>query len=63
MALLDSKVEKTGVFSAGRALLTDKTLRTDRWWLQPLMTFSVLILLLFMQPLELLKIRITLPNH
>ena len=44
MALLDSKVEKTGVFSAGRALLTDKTLRTDRWWLQPLMTFSVLIL-------------------
>ena len=44
MALLDSKVEKTGVFSAGRALLTDKTLRTDRWWLQPLITFTVLIL-------------------
>ena len=43
MALLDSKVDKTGVFSAGRALLTDKTLRTDRWWLQPALTFGVLI--------------------
>ena len=43
MALLDSKVEKTGVFSAGRALLTDKTLRTDRWWLQPAITVAVLV--------------------
>ena len=44
MALLDSSATKTGVFSTGRALLTDKTLRTDHWWLQPLLTFSVLIL-------------------
>ncbi|MGW4484653.1 hypothetical protein ACWEOE_12510 [Amycolatopsis sp. NPDC004368] len=28
----------TGVRSPGRALLADRTLRTDRWWLQPLLT-------------------------
>jgi len=43
VALIDSGKEKTGVFSQGRALISDRTLRTDRWWLQPLMTFSVLI--------------------
>ncbi len=44
MALIDSGKKSTGVFSAGRALLTDRTLRTDKWWLQPALTFSVLIL-------------------
>ena len=44
MALIDSGKKNTGVFSAGRALLTDRTLRTDKWWLQPALTFSVLIL-------------------
>jgi hypothetical protein len=32
----------TGVFSAGRAKISEKTLRTDRWWLQPLITVAVL---------------------
>jgi hypothetical protein len=44
MALIDSGKKSTGVFSTGRALLTDRTLRTDKWWLQPALTFSVLIL-------------------
>ena len=44
MALIDSGKKNTGVFSTGRALLTDRTLRTDKWWLQPALTFSVLIL-------------------
>jgi hypothetical protein len=44
MALIDSGKKSTGVFSAGRALITDRTLRTDKWWLQPALTFSVLIL-------------------
>jgi hypothetical protein len=44
MAVIDSGKKKTGVFSAGRALLSDRTLRTDKWWLQPALTFSVLIL-------------------
>jgi hypothetical protein len=30
----------TGVFSPGRARLPEKTLRTDRWWLPPLATFT-----------------------
>jgi hypothetical protein len=34
----------TGVFSSSRAKISEKTLRTDRWWLQPLLTFSVLFL-------------------
>ena len=33
----------TGVFSEGRAKIEERTLRTDRWWLQPLITFGVLI--------------------
>ena len=28
----------TGVGAPGRARITEKTLRTDRWWLQPLLT-------------------------
>ena len=43
MAIIDSGKVKTGVFSQGRALITDRTLRTDRWWVQPLITFAVLI--------------------
>ena len=41
---IGSGKKSTGVFSAGRALITDRTLRTDKWWLQPALTFSVLIL-------------------
>ena len=44
MAIINSDKKITGVFSTGRALLTDRTLRTDKWWLQPALTFSVLIL-------------------
>jgi len=33
----------TGVFSPGRAKIEDKTLRTDRWWLTPLLTFVFLV--------------------
>ena len=43
MAIIDSDKKTTGVFSTGRALLTDRTLRTDKWWLQPALTFGVLI--------------------
>jgi hypothetical protein len=32
----------TGVFSESRAKIKERTLRTDRWWLQPLITFAVL---------------------
>ena len=32
----------TGVFSSSRAKIKERTLRTDRWWLQPAITFSVL---------------------
>ncbi|MFZ9699007.1 MAG: hypothetical protein ACO3BX_04120, partial [Candidatus Limnocylindrus sp.] len=34
---------KNGMLSAGRARITERTLRTDKWWLQPLVTFGVLI--------------------
>ena len=33
----------TGVFSESRAKIKERTLRTARWWLQPLITFSVLM--------------------
>jgi hypothetical protein len=33
----------SGVSAPGRAKIDARTLRTDRWWLQPLITFSVLI--------------------
>jgi hypothetical protein len=32
----------TGVFSEGRAKLSARTLRTDKWWLQPLIAFLAL---------------------
>jgi len=32
----------SGVFSPTRAKIKERTLRTDKWWLQPLMTFGVL---------------------
>ena len=33
-----------GTGAPGRARIEAKTLRTDRWWLQPLITFTVLVL-------------------
>jgi len=33
----------TGVFSSKRAKISQRTLRTDRWWLQPLITVLVLL--------------------
>ena len=33
----------TGVFSSTRAKISERTLRTDKWWIQPLITFSVLV--------------------
>ena len=32
----------TGVFSEKRAKISERTLRTDKWWMQPLITFAVL---------------------
>ena len=32
----------SGVFSPTRAKINERTLRTDKWWLQPLLTFGVL---------------------
>jgi hypothetical protein len=40
---MDTKKAKTGVFSAGRALISDRTLRTDKWWIQPLITVGVFV--------------------
>ena len=34
---------KNGVSSAGRAQISERTLRTDRWWLQPAITMTVLL--------------------
>lgn len=33
----------SGVFSPTRAKIKERTLRTDKWWLQPLITFLVLL--------------------
>ena len=33
----------TGVFSSTRAAIKERTLRTDRWWLQPAITVAVLV--------------------
>lgn len=33
----------SGVFSPTRAKIKERTLRTDRWWLEPAITFAVLI--------------------
>ncbi len=44
MSLLSrGKSEATGVLSEGRAKIAERTLRTDKWWLQPLITFLVLV--------------------
>jgi hypothetical protein len=34
----------SGIGAPGRARIEARTLRTDRWWLQPLVTFTVLVL-------------------
>ncbi|MEO8829514.1 hypothetical protein [Lapillicoccus sp.] len=34
----------SGVHSRGRAAIGARTLRTDRWWVQPLVTFTLLVL-------------------
>jgi hypothetical protein len=33
----------TGVFSPGRAKIAERTLRKDRWWLQPVTTVTILL--------------------
>ena len=33
----------TGVFSSTRASIKERTLRNDRWWLQPAITVAVLL--------------------
>ena len=33
----------SGVFSPTRAKINERTLRTDKWWLEPAITFGVLI--------------------
>ena len=33
----------SGVFSPTRAKIKERTLRTDKWWIEPLITFAVLI--------------------
>jgi hypothetical protein len=38
-----ARKETTGLRSPGRASITARTLRTDRWWAYPLSTFSVLL--------------------
>ena len=53
----------TGVFSQSRAAIKERTLRTDRWWLQPAITFGVLFSFVFMQLSELSKINIISQNH
>ena len=32
----------SGVFSPTRAKIKERTLRTDKWWLEPAVTFGVL---------------------
>ncbi|NBU93906.1 MAG: hypothetical protein EBS18_05130 [Actinobacteria bacterium] len=43
MALVDTRKAKTGVFSAGRAAIAERTLRTDKWWIQPLLIIGALV--------------------
>ena len=38
------RLESYGAATARRAAIPDRTLRTDRWWLQPLITVVVLVL-------------------
>ncbi len=39
-----STISPAGVGAPGRASIDAKTLRQDRWWIQPLVTFTVLVL-------------------
>ena len=39
---LREKLNMSGVFSPGRAKIKERTLRTDKWWIQPAITFGVL---------------------
>ena len=34
----------TGIATPGRARIAERTLRTDRWWVQPAITFAVFVL-------------------
>ena len=34
----------TGIATPGRARIAARTLRTDRWWVQPAVTFAVFVL-------------------
>jgi hypothetical protein len=34
----------TGIATPGRARIAERTLRTDRWWIQPAVTFTLLVL-------------------
>ena len=43
MSSTDTRKAKTGVFSAGRAMIQERSLRTDKWWLQPLITVVVFV--------------------
>ena len=43
MSSTDTRKAKTGVFSAGRAIIQERTLRTDKWWIQPLITVVVFV--------------------
>lgn len=47
MTAMDTRKAKTGVFSNGRAAIKERTLRTDRWWIQPALTFGVFIAFIF----------------
>ena len=43
MSSTDTRKAKTGFFSAGRAMIQERTLRTDKWWIQPLITVVVFV--------------------
>ena len=43
LAALDHRgAHMSGVFSPTRAKIKERTLRTDKWWLEPAITFGVL---------------------
>ena len=37
-----------GVGSPGRAQIAERTLRVDRWWVQPFITFTLLVIWLLL---------------
>ena len=43
MSSIDTRKAKTGVFATGRAMIQERTHRTDKWWLQPLITVAVFV--------------------